>query len=104
MVMFPPKIVWCAKLYHTADTCSKHLHAWQTRGDVLEPIVVTCNIEYVQHLVGEEQIRFICATRSEGRSARSTAVYTIHDMVPLPVSLGNSWSFSCGFGSNAMQT
>ena len=53
-------------------------------GDALEPMVVTCNYGSVQHLVGEEQIRFICATGSKGRSARSAAVYTIQDLVPLP--------------------
>ena len=48
--------------------------------NVLEAMAVTCNIGSVQHLVGEEQIGFICATESEGRSARSApAVYTIHD-------------------------
>ena len=58
--------------------------------NVLEPMVVTCNIGSVQHLVGEEETRFLRATGSEGRSARSTAVYTIHDLVPLPACMENS--------------
>ena len=62
-------------------------------GDVLEPMVVTCNIGSVQHLVGEEQIRFICAIGSEGRSASSlySSLYnTLHDLVPLPACIENS--------------
>ena len=35
-------------------------------GDVLEPMVVTCNIGSVQHLVGEEQIRFIALPEASG--------------------------------------
>ena len=70
-------------------------------------MVATCNIGSLRHLVGEEHFGFICAihTGSEGRSARSTAVYTgtIHDLVPLPACIENSWSFSCECGSNAMQ-
>ena len=89
MVMFPPKIVWRTKLYHTVNTCSTHMRD-KLVGDVLEPMVGTCNIGSAEHLVGEGQIRFICASGSEGRSARSTAVYTIHDLVPLPACIENS--------------
>ena len=56
------------------------MHTRQTRGDVLELMVVTRNIGSVQHLVGEKQIRFICATRSERRSARSTAAAAVYDI------------------------
>ena len=61
-------------------------------------VVVACNIGSVQHLVGEEQIRFICATGSWGhyttlhyttRSARAITVYTVHDLVPLPACTEN---------------
>ena len=62
---FPQNCLVCRKLYHTADTYYIHMLG-KLVGDGLEPMVVTCNIGSVQHLVGEEQIRFIHATGARG--------------------------------------
>ena len=89
MVMFLPKLSGVPNCI-TQQILAINTFLANSWGNVLEPMVVTCNIGSVQHLVGEEQIRFICATRSEGRSARSTAVYTKHGLVPLPACIENS--------------
>ena len=72
-----PQNVWRGKLYHTVDPRSKYVHGKLVL-NVLEPTAGTCNIGFVQHLMGEEQSILTCATGSGGRSARSTTVYTIH--------------------------
>ena len=80
MVMFPQNCLAC-NLY--LNTCMRGKLVVMY---LLEPMAATCNTRYwiCTAPSGEEQIMFICATGSEGRSARSTAVYTIHDLVPLP--------------------
>ena len=69
VVLPPPKCL--ARQTVSRSSYLFEMHAWQTRVDV-EPMVVTCNTGSVQHPVGEEQIKFICAIGSGGRSARST--------------------------------
>ena len=51
----------CQTVSHIADTCYMHMLG-KLVGGVLEPMVATCNIRSVEHLVGEEPIRFICAS------------------------------------------
>ena len=75
----------CRKLYLTADTYFIiHMLGKLVGDDALEPMVIlivaTCNIGSVHHLVGEERIRFIHATGSEGRSARSMIQQSIQYM------------------------
>ena len=81
MVMFPLKTSGVANCITrqilALNTCVANSYLKKNQNaprpsEILEPIVVKYNIGSVEHLVGEEHIRFICATGSEGRSARST--------------------------------